>query len=95
MEKTFPIVWGHVSIIEADLICMNRLIEQNKGKKQEKTLLRSQFRAVVIVTKKCPLRVYKNKHKKICHALKAYCAVKVHEICVIYLYFSRGKMKCC
>ena len=71
MEKTFPLVWGHVSIIEADLICMNRLIEQNKGKKQEKTLLRSQFRAVVIVTKKCPLRVYKNKHKKICHALHA------------------------
>ena len=32
MENTFPIVWGDVSVIEADLVCINSLLEQNKGK---------------------------------------------------------------
>ena len=32
LENTFPLVWGDVSVIEADLVCMNSLLEQNKGK---------------------------------------------------------------
>ena len=32
LENTFPLIWGDVSVIEADLVCMNSLLEQNKGK---------------------------------------------------------------
>jgi len=30
-ENTFPIYWGHSSILEADLLCIHRLLQDNKG----------------------------------------------------------------
>ena len=32
IENPFPVIWGHVSIVEADLVCIDRLLEENKGK---------------------------------------------------------------
>jgi hypothetical protein len=31
METTFPLFWGDVSILEADLLCLNRLLKENTG----------------------------------------------------------------
>jgi hypothetical protein len=30
-NETFPIVWGHYSILEADQLCMHRLLQEDKG----------------------------------------------------------------
>jgi hypothetical protein len=30
-EDTFPVQWGHYSVLEADLLCIHRLLQENKG----------------------------------------------------------------
>ena len=31
METTFPLYWGHYSVIEADMLCLSRLTAENQG----------------------------------------------------------------
>jgi hypothetical protein len=30
-KRTIPVIWGHVSILEADLVCLNKNFEANKS----------------------------------------------------------------
>jgi hypothetical protein len=39
-KSTFPIYWGHISVLEADLVCLNLLYNENKGKSNLKNFLR-------------------------------------------------------
>jgi hypothetical protein len=32
-KSTFPIYWAHISVLEADLVCLKLLYAENEGKK--------------------------------------------------------------
>ena len=44
VKNTFPVYWAHISILEADVVCMNHLFTKNQGRENFLILRHYQFK---------------------------------------------------
>ncbi len=36
IERTLPVFWAHISVLEGDLVCLNELYKRNSGNPRSK-----------------------------------------------------------